>query len=328
MYFFKFIYIILYTAFYIFVNQKREKKWATNYLHSLENKFEGKFDDRTFNKIIFYYSLKIPAICDAFLQLHATKSNGEDKERLLLYFICSSVFDNFFDRAELTDAQIFDITFNSNNYNPKNFNEKISLFAHQTLLNFVADKQTYLTILKKEFDVQVLSRTQFTADITNTTLHQITTTKGGNAVLLCSFYLHKNATKIEQDCWYGLGCIVQYINDLFDIYRDQISGLQTIANRLVDAKKFKQEYLKMVEDLKVNIATIKSGKFKKLYLKISLMGIAALGIIAINQLIRLQNKNNNTLNLPSNTRQELIVDMEKPINLLRWIKVVYQLSSN
>ncbi len=326
LYFFKFTYTLVYRAFYILLKKKKEVQWGTMYLQQLEEKFNGRFDERTFKKIIFYYSLKVPAICDAFLHLHHKKTNRQECERLIHYFICSSVFDNFFDREELTDEEIYNITFNSKAYTASNFNESISLQSHLLLIDFVRDKQHYFDVLKKEYDVQVASRKQFNTSITNKEIEYITLEKGGNAVLLTSFYLDTQASIYEENVWYKLGNVIQFVNDLFDIYRDLQNGLQTIPNRLTDVKPFKQYYLSLVDDVKTSINKIEVKKSRKLVLKISCMGICALGIIAIEQLEKIQGNNNKLPDLKTLPRKSLIVDMEKKKNLWKWVKIVYRLS--
>lgn len=326
MFFFQFTYHLIYRAFYILFKKKKEAKWGTQYLHNLEHKFNGKFDERTFKKIIFYYSLKVPAICDAFLYLHHKKTNRQECERLMHYFICSSVFDNFFDREELSDKEIYDITFNSINWTPKNFIERISLHSHLLLISFVENKEYYFSVLKKEYEVQVLSRKQFSSNITNEEIEKITLEKGGNAVLLTSFYLDTVASKHEQEVWYKLGNVIQFVNDLFDIYRDLQNGLQTIPNRLTSIHQFKNYYLQLVNQVTNAIEKIEVKKSRKIVLKISAMGICALGIIAIEQLEKLQGKKDSLPNFKTLQRKDLIVDMEKMKNLFKWIKVVYKLS--
>ncbi len=328
MYFVRFVYILIYRAFYIIFQQKKEAKWGADFLHKLEQQFGGNFDERTFKKIIFYYSLKVPAICDAFLHLHNKKTNRQECERLLHYFICSSVFDNFFDREELSDEDIYKIAFASNTYTASNFNERISLNSHLLILNYVRDKEKYLSVLKKEYNVQAASRKQFDVNITNEEIEQITLDKGGNAVLLCSFYLDHQASIHEENCWYKLGNIIQTINDLFDIYRDLQSGLQTIPNRMKDAHEFKKYYMNLVASLKQEIKAIDVPEKQKLHFTVSLMGICALGIIAIEQLIKIQGKAAALPDLKTLSRKDLIIDMEKKSNLWKWVKTVYFLSND
>jgi hypothetical protein len=268
----------------------------------------------------------VPAICDAFLHLHNKKTQRDECERLLHYFVCSSVFDNFFDREELSDDDIEKITFDSKNYTATNFNERISLNSHLLILNYVRDREKYLSVLRKEYDVQVASRKQFDVTITNQEIEHITLEKGGNAVLLCSFYLNTQASIHEENCWYKLGNIIQYVNDLFDIYRDLQSGLQTIPNRMQDARTFKIYYQNLIDSLKKEMAAIDVPNKQKLHFTISLMGICALGLIAIEQLIKIQGDNEKLPPLHTLTRKELIIDMEKKTNLWQWIKTVYKLA--
>lgn len=297
-------------------------------MQQLEEKFDGRFDERTFKKIIFYYSLKVPAICDAFLFVHRKSISRKECERLLHYFICSSVFDNFFDREELTDEEIEQITFHSHHYVATNFNERISLQSHLMLLNYVRDKEKYTSVLRKEYEVQVASRKQFDATISNEEIKYITLEKGGNAVLLCSFYLDHAASHAEENCWYKLGNAVQYINDLFDVYRDLQTGLQTLPNRMTDAHEFMQQYMALVQSLQQEINKLECKRKSKLHLRISLMGICALGVIAIEQFIKLQGTNSTMPNLKQASRKQLIIDMEKTANLWKWVKTVYRLSKS
>ncbi len=326
MHFFQFIYILIYRAFYILVQKKKEAAYGTAYLRKLENDFHGNFDDKTFKKIIFYYSLKVPAIYDAFLSLHGRRTNNFEKERLLKYFICSSIFDNFFDRKELTDEAIYQITFNSNNYTPTNFNERISLHCHAEILKFVKNKEAYLNVLKLEYDAQVNSRKQFYETITNKEIEEITLSKGGNAVLLCSFYLDIENSTSELNCWYKLGNVIQLVNDLFDIFKDLQTGLQTIPNRVKDVQGFKKYFNSFITNLKFEIKNIEVEENKKMHLNISLMGICALGLVAINQLEKIENRHQTLPNLKTLSRKDLIIDMENFYNIWLWLKTVYHLS--
>ncbi|MBS4043484.1 MAG: hypothetical protein KGZ59_06685 [Chitinophagaceae bacterium] len=328
MHFFQFIYILIYRAFYILLQKKKEAAFAAKYIKKLELQFEGEFDEKTFKKIVFYYSLKVPAIYDAFLSLHRRRTFQHEKERLLKYFICSSVFDNFFDRRELNDEEIYQITFNSNQYQPKTFTERIALYCHLDILNSVKDKTSYLQVLHFEYEAQVNSRKQCSVTITNKEIEDITLSKGGNAVLLCSFYLDILHTEAELNCWYKLGNAIQLVNDLFDIYKDVQSGLQTIPNRVQKVDELKNYYNNFIQQVKVEINNIPIQSSKKLHLKISLMGICALGVVAIHQLKNIETKYNGLPKLNTLTRKDLIIDMEKFSNIWLWLKTVYFLSKN
>lgn len=326
MYFLKFTYWVVFKAFYIFFKKKQQVKFGENLLNTLQIKHQGKFDDRTFKKIIFGYSIQIPAIYDAFVGLYNRKSTTQECTNLLHYFICSSVFDNFFDRAELTDSEIYAITFDSQNFTPKSFEQRIGLAAHQYTLSKVKEKEEYLSILERAFDAQVASRKQFDKSISNEEIEWITKEKGGCALQLCCYYLEIQNSIQEKKIWYALGEVIQFTNDLYDIYRDIQNGLETIPNRLGNLIDFKKYFINLIDNLKNEIENIPIKSNKKLPLKISLMGIAAFGIIAIEQLEKIADKKGNLPNLKTVSRKQLIVDMEKPSMLLKWVKVTYNLS--
>jgi hypothetical protein len=316
----------VFKAFYIFFKKKQQVKFGENLLNTLQIKHQGKFDDRTFKKIIFGYSIQIPAIYDAFVGFYNRKSTTQECTNLLHYFICSSVFDNFFDRAELTDSEIYAITFDSQNFTPKSFEQRIGLAAHQYTLSKVKEKEEYLSILERAFDAQVASRKQFDKSISNEEIEWITKEKGGCALQLCCYYLEIQNSIQEKKTWYALGEVIQFTNDLYDIYRDIQNGLETIPNRLGNLIDFKKYFINLIDNLKNEIENIPIKSNKKLPLKISLMGIAAFGIIAIEQLEKIADKKGNLPNLKTVSRKQLIVDMEKPSMLLKWVKVTYNLS--
>lgn len=328
MYFFKFSYWVIYKATYIFFKKKQQQRFGEKLLKNLEMKYDGKFDERTFKKIVKGYSLQIPAIYDAFVGLNNRKSTTQECTNLLHYFICSSVFDNFFDRGELTDHEIYSITFDSQNFVPKTFEQRIGLAAHLYILNKIDPKENeeYLSVLKREFDAQVASRKQFDGSITNNEIEFITKEKGGCALQLCCYYLQQKNSLQEKNTWYALGEVIQFSNDLYDIYKDIQNGIETIPNRLGNIIEFKKYFSNIIDNLKNEIKNIPSNNSDKLPLKISLMSIAALGIIAIEQLQKIADTNGNLPNLKTVPRKQLIVDMEKISMGLKWISVTYKLS--
>jgi hypothetical protein len=56
------------------------------------------------------------------------------------------------------------------------------------------------------------------------------------------------------------------------------------------------------------------------------MGICALGLIAIEQLINIQGNAATLPDLKTLTRKDLIIDLERKSNLWKWVKTVYKLA--
>jgi hypothetical protein len=324
MYFFRFTTGILSKTYHILSTRSKEQKWATNYLKSLELQQGGKLDDFTFNKVVTSYAIYIPMMCDAFTLLRNKYTNEGEKERMLHYFICSSLFDNFCDRAELTAAELNSISFEPDQYQPRNFDEQLFLHSHRLLKAFVRDKDYYNEVTRKLYKAQEDSALQFDKTISNEILEQITLDKGGYSVLLCHFYLDQQASAAEQHCWYQIGGIIQLTNDLYDIYKDLQEGSTTLPNRMKDAYSFHRYFGDLVQNIKREIAQLPASESAKQHFTISMMGICSLGMMALRQLIQLQGEAPLLPDLSSLPRKALIIDMEKPANLWYCIKTVYQ----
>lgn len=303
--------------------RKKAEEHAIVYLQCMEEKLQGKFDDATFKKVVKSHSVFLAIVNDAFTLLHGRKTNAGEQERSINYFICSSIFDNFFDEKLLGVDQIESVTFQPKQFIPSTFDQKAFLQAHLFLLNGMQDTEDYFVVLRKEFDAQSASMRQFDKAISNQEIQEITFEKGGNAVLMCRYYLDVQPTKEEEECWYQLGTMIQLSNDLFDIYKDLQHDNQTLAVRCTDAYAMERLYLKQVYAMKKNIAALPYAENSKRTFSISMAATYALGLMGIDQLKRLQQGSTQLPSLKLLPRESLIIDMEKPINIWRWIKFVY-----
>jgi hypothetical protein len=99
-----------------------------------------------------------------------------------------------------------------------------------------------------------------------------------------------------------------------------MSGKNGVISKII------YNYQNLIDSLKKEIAAIDVPHKQKLHFTISLMCICALGLIAIEQLIKIQGDNEKQPPLHTLTRKELIIDMEKKTNLWQWIKTVYKLA--
>ncbi|MET6997553.1 hypothetical protein [Chitinophaga defluvii] len=324
MYFFRFTAGILSKTYHILTSRKQEQKWATHYVKQLEQQLGGQLDDFTFKKVVTSYAIYIPMMCDAFTLLRNRLTNNQEKERMLHYFICSSLFDNFCDRAELTADELYSISFEPEVYQPRTFDEKLFLHSHRLLQAYVKDKTFYSEVTRQLYKAQEDSALQFDKTVSNDVIAQITLDKGGYSVLLCHFYLDEQASPAEKHCWYQIGGIIQLTNDLYDIYKDIQEGSETLPNRMTDAHAFNHYFLGLVQNIKQEIAALPFSSKQKQAFTISMMGICSLGSMALRQLMQLQGTAAILPPFSSLPRKALIIDMEKPANLWYCIKTVYQ----
>ncbi|NLR77405.1 class 1 isoprenoid biosynthesis enzyme [Chitinophaga eiseniae] len=304
--------------------RRQEEKWATNYLRRLESSFGGQLDPASFRKIVNSYSIYIPMICDAFMGLRGRKTSAQEKERMLLYFICSTIFDDFCDRKELSRELLYRISYESEQYQPTRVEERLFLHAHLALKGFVADQSLYEEITRELFRVQVDSDKQFDPAISQEELTRITLGKGGYSVLLCHFYFDSPACAIEQACWYRLGGIIQLTNDLFDIYKDLEQGSVTLPNRMESAYEFSDYFMGEVTAIEKAIAMLPYDTSRRQDFLSGVMGICSFGSLALHRLRELQGQEERLPNLRQLPRKALVVDMEQATNIWYCIKFTYR----
>lgn len=323
-YFSRFCLTVLKQVVYVSQSRKKETARANSMLADIEKQLGGSFVPATRRKIMVSHAIYNPMICDVFARLHGRTTTPAEKERLIHYFICSSLFDDFTDYGGITTEQLAAISFTPESYNATSFDEKAFRRSHMLLQAFVKDKGAYLNIARHLFSAQIASQQQHRSALPDETLKDITFMKGGYAVLLCRHYLDINAGKTEEECWYRIGSIIQLTNDLYDIYKDLQDEIATLPNRMTNAYAFEQFFAGQVTQLKEYIKALPCSGSRKQTFSICLAGICAFGFVAIEQLKQLQG---NALLLPDLKqleRKQLIVDMEKKINRKRWFRFTYQ----
>lgn len=324
MYLLKFAADISYRIYRIISVRKRESKSATHYLDKLTTQFGGQLQQATYKKIITSYSIYIPMICDVFASLRGKKTSAAEKEKFILYFICSSLFDDFCDQQLLTQEQLYQISYESDIYPAKTLEEKLFLHAHQTLEHPIRNKSHYLEVTRQLFRSQIDSDKQFDPTVDNDELKRITQKKGGYAVLLCHFYMDDDISQAEQQCWFLIGGIIQLTNDLFDIYKDLTNHSETLPNRMRDASAFQQYFSQQVDSLEKEINQLPFSDERKLDFLTGMMAICSFGNMALHQLKQLQGEKSQLPDLRSLPRKSLIIDMEKPANILYCFRYTYR----
>jgi hypothetical protein len=323
-YFLFFVISVIRAAWFIIRSRKKETTRAFKILATIERDFKGQFNPKTRRKIAVSYGIYNPMMMDAFAKLHGKYTSEKEKVLLVHYFICSSLFDDFTDCHLITAQQLESISFNPENYQAETFDEKAFRYSHLLLKGAVKNMPAYEQTSQELFTAQNESLQQYQSTLTNEEIKQITLRKGGNAVLLCSYYLDRNTSTEEQNCWYRIGGIIQLTNDLFDTWKDIQEEIATYPNRMRDVKNFERFFLDQIGEMKKSILSLPASSKQKKIFSLYMAGIYSFGLIAIDQLKRIQGSQPELPDLSSLSRKALIIDMEKTSNILRWFRFTYR----
>lgn len=322
----KFIVQIFIIAVRILIQRKRVAKRSKHLLDQIEEKWNGQFDRVTYYKIFNSQAIYIPSVCHAFASLHGGKISLLEEQRFLHYFICSSLFDNFWDRKSLSIEQLTALSFSPTTYPANNFDEKVFQYAHQWLLKQVHDEDSYMEVAQQVFKAQHDSLKQMDGSIHWEELLSITERKGGYSVELCSFYWDEPSSTELRGLWYRLGALIQLTNDLYDVFKDSRDGMFTLPIMMKRIEEVKTLHKKWTDEISMLLNQIPVEKKKKETCRIHLMGIAAFGRIALEQFELLEKRDQNLKNWSTYSRKELIIDMELWKNLWKWLKLTHAMS--
>jgi len=327
MYIFRFFSVLCQLGLRVIFLRKSTERKMYRLLQALEKEFDGAFHQDTFKKIVKYNSLHFLLNFYIFCKLQGRAISKEERNKLRHYAILHVLFDNFFDEKTLSIDQIKSMTFSPETYTPATFEEKVFLKSGLFLLAEVKDREEYLQVCKKILDTQIDSLEQFNPYIACQRLHDITFQKGGYAISLCRFFMDSPISNAEKNCWFLLGELVQLSTDIFDIYQDLQDGIQTIPLYLQDAYAMEKLYEQKTEEMKAMMMRLPFPLSRQKDFRILMMSIVSFGFVGTAHLKDLQAGKQSLPDLKALPRKALIVDMEKYINMKRWVTISFRLGN-
>jgi len=309
-----------------YIGLRRSKKFAEQYLHELESRFNGKFDDNILNKVIKWNSILQHFVCNSFSSLYGRVNTPVEEERNLVYFTTTALYDEIIDTKSLPVDELDELFYHPEKAVGTNFEQIVLLHLHNQLLNQVPDREEYWSVIHNIHTAQKDSIKQFDPSTTNEDLLSITQRKGGYSLLMCRHYLDLQKSKEVDDCWFALGSVIQMTNDLFDMHKDIQAGIETFATRAKKSTEIASIYINQANLLFKSIGKLPFSAKKRNKLLTTLSAIPSFGYIALENLKKIQGNASELPPIHSMERKKLIIDMEQPKNLIRLIKYSYQLT--
>ncbi len=286
-------------------------------LDNAENCNDGSMDADDFKKINLY-GLSIPAVLgEAFCTLRAESMSG--KERLSVTYLggITGLFDDLFDRKNLSPDYIYQLLQHPSENNASNVNEKLLVKLYTLGLENSDKAELIKAYAVKVYEAQLMSLQQNAPGLTQDEIKQITFEKGGVSMPLyrCGFAGEISAN--EYNLIYHLGAIGQLENDIFDVYKDYQAGVQTLATVATDIVQLRQIYkdqLKKIFEL-LEYTAFPSENKKKFRHFVGL--VTGSGLVCLDQLKRISKQTEGVFMPGKYSRKDLICDMQRPFNIFK-----------
>jgi hypothetical protein len=193
------------------------------------------------------------------------------------------------------------------------------------MLKDVLYKKEYLEAAKNVFEIQLETIKQTDPAIDDEELTRITYAKGGYSVIIYHQIMERPAGEAMWKVLYYVGSLMQFGNDLFDMFKDLRDGIVTLPDRCTDFKKLRQLYLSRVKECNRLIYALPYRQHKKEEFAIAMNLVISRGMVVLDKMIRLEKQLGNPLDFKNLSRKQLICDMEKIKNIMRWLFYSYRL---
>ena len=167
---------------------------------------------------------------------------------------------------------------------------------------------------------------QTKAGISAQDLEYITYTKGAVSVIIYHQCLNEVADEQMQEVLFLIGSLYQLGNDIFDLYKDVRDNIYTLINTCEDFINFRKNFLERVQLQNQKIMALPYTEKNKKEFCFVMNTINARSVVALDQFVTLQKKMGNKPDWWKLQRKDMIVDMEKPVNFLKWLRYAYILA--
>ncbi len=296
------------------------------YLQQLEKEYNGKFKEEQKQKIGNYYGLFITSfLCSSYKKLQGRQLTDAERKRATLFGILTPVGDDLFDEDKLDIESIRAITFQPENYTATTFSAQVAKEVQTFLLQDVPNKEAYLEAAKNVLEIQIETVKQTNAAISKQELEYITYAKGAASVIIYYQCLDEIADEKMKEALFLIGSLYQLGNDIFDLYKDVRDNIYTLVNTCNDYADFKNSFLERIRLQNRKIMELAYPQKNKNEFCFVMNTINARSVVALDQFVHMQRKAGKKINWQQLQRKDMIVDMEKPRNFLKWLYYAYKL---
>lgn len=294
-------------------------------LDEAEKNSDGTLDPSDFKKIYTYYGLAVPAILGEEIAALRGKPMTE-RERLALSYqgAMTGLFDDFFDRHDMPEEQLLSFINDPSALQGNNSSERLFLVLFREALKLSHHPQLTIHFLRKVYHAQVDSKKQAQPGLAKDEIRRITVDKGGVSVLFYRSVFEHKLGKQEEEALYKMGGLMQFGNDIFDVYKDSLQDIETL---MTTTKKVGNVRLMFREMQKESFHSFYQTTYRprdiRRFLRLVSLSLCARCYVCFDQLEQVEKKNGGVFTPKFYSRQDLVCDLDKPGN--KWSSVRYHI---
>lgn len=300
------------------IRQKKYMKKSILYdVEGFKKDHDQSLTEKDFDKIKHYYGLAVPVVGEIYSgTLRGERITPSERKTLTYLGGTTGLFDDFFDNKDTPEDHIKELINNPGIENARNLNERLFIQFYLKALDHKHPNliKEYSNIV---FKAQIISKKQTSNKLSYEEILQITEQKGGVSILFYRAGLESDLSDAEKNLLFKIGSLGQLENDIFDIYKDYQEGIHTLPTTTKSITALSSCYKSMLYDVfKLIEQTDFPKRNKKKFTRVVAI-IAARGLVCLEQLIKLEH--DGTFEISEYSRKQLICDMGKLKNILKWV---------
>lgn len=261
-------------------------------------------------RIFHHYSYASRLLVGSFLVFESgQKLQKTEKWMLSEMGAITALLDDLFDLSAISEKEVMDLLKEGKPIEGLEQESHWILLLEKAILHKVPNPELTLKWASEVLKTQVASIAQKNATTYKQQLKKISDDKGAASLLFYGSVRYGDRNERREGVLRKYGIFLQFLNDLFDVYKDLQEGIRTHVNVASRIKPLQEEFLAHHREL---IQTM-GGKRK---LQAFLAFLAARGLVAFRQYLELEKKaQDQGFQAQSHSRRSLVVDMEKWSNL-------------
>ena len=314
-------------VFNLLKNVKKQKLFLLKniqpQLEAAKNTNDGSLDATDFKKITDYYGLSVPAILgEAICVLRGSEMSLKERFALTNQGAMTGLFDDFFDKHNMTDEKLKIFMEKPEALSGESSAEKLFLEFYKNAIASAESPELMINYLRKVYQAQIDSKKQASSGLTEKEILDITLNKGGVSVLFYRSVMSYPLAQKEEEALYKIGGLMQFGNDIFDVYKDNLHKIHTPMTTAKKVNDIRNQFRFVMNDsFNSFYQTGYSQKNIKSFLRLIYMSLCSRCFVCLDQLERNEISTNGLFSPNLYTRKDLICDMDTVSN--KWKTISY-----
>ena len=189
-------------------------------------------------KRVAYYTFFTPVVA----MLTPRRLTAQEARVQLYQNVVAPLFDDYFDHPDLSPALLLQLMYNLSTWQPRSTRERVLMRYMHRILGNVTDGDRFRHAVLTLYDAQMRSLDQQHETLTTEEIRERTYDKGGYSLLLFMSGLTDPLTDTEAEAAYLFGGLIQYADDIFDVWEDAQAGIATLATTATDIPTLRKDY--------------------------------------------------------------------------------------